>query len=192
MKTNNAMATFDPRKVARYEKDNWVAYYRKDWLTLMRVSVGMVKETSNLNLFQAIYAAYLVARAEIAAAPFPNNDIPHAEAYMRRFYSLIKNAHHAEYDVAEVARLEVNWWVVHRRLFGKSDNPELIDAVADLYAATFRVPKDKLGDAARHRALAMVHSDRWVNEGRVIDSPLLVQEEEELFQSYKALRDAVA
>ncbi len=192
MKSNNAMATFDPHKVARYEKDNWVAYYRKDWLTLMRVSVGMVKETFNLNLFQAIYAAYLVARAEIAAAPFPNNDIPRAEAYMRRFYALIKNAHHAEYDVAEVARLEVNWWVVHRRLFGKSDNQELIDAVADLYAATFRVPKDKVRDAAQHRALAMVHSDRWVNEGRVADSPLLAQEEEELFQSYKALRDAVA
>lgn len=191
MRPNNAIATFDPRKVARYEKDNWVAYYRKDWFTLMRVSVGMVKETFNLNLFQAGYAAYLVARAEIAAAPFPNNDIPRAEAYMRRFYELIKNVHHAEYDVAEVARLEVNWWVVHRRLFGKTDNEELTDAVADLYAATFRVPKDKVREAARHRALAMVYSDRWVNEGRVADSPLLAQEEEELYQSYKALHDAV-
>src|SRR6266542_1518855 len=130
------MATFDPRKVARYETENWVAYYRKQWLTLMRVSVGMVKETFGLNLFQAMYAAYLVARAEIAAAPFPNNDIPRAEAYMQRFYALIKKIHHADFDVNTVARLEVNWWVVHRKLFGKSDNQELIDALADLYAAT--------------------------------------------------------
>ncbi len=191
MNSNRSLATFDPRKVARYEKDNWVAYYRKEWLTLMRVSVGMVRETFNLNLFQAVYAAYLVARAEIAAAPFPKNDIPRAEAYMRRFYALIKNVHRTEYDVAEVAKLEVNWWVVHRRLFGKSDSVELIDALAGLYAATFRVPKDKVRDAARHRAVAMVYSDRWVNEGRVVASPLLAQEEEELYQAYKALHDAI-
>ncbi|CAG0960492.1 hypothetical protein ANRL3_00845 [Anaerolineae bacterium] len=192
MQSTDAMRKFDPRKIAYYEKENWVAYYQKRWLRLMIVSVSMVKETFGLNWAQAIYAAYLVARAEIAAAPFPKNDIELAESYMRRFYALIKRIHAADFDVAEVARLEVNWWVVHRQLFGKSENQELIDALANLYAATFGVSPDRVRDAAYHRAQAMVYSDQWVNDGRDTHSLLLAQEEEELFRSYRALRDAVA
>ncbi len=192
MVTHNLPVNFDPVKLAHYEKENWVAYYRKEWLKLMRVSVGMVKETFDLTLWQAIYGAYLVARAEIAAAPFPNNDIPRAEAYMRRFYALIKRIHHTDYDTAQVAHLEVNWWVVHRRLFGKMENQELVDALANLYSATFRVPADKVRDAAFHRAQAMVYSDRWVNDGCAEDSLLLAQEEEELVKAYTALRAAAS
>jgi hypothetical protein len=87
---------FDAYKVAHYEKENWVAYYQKRWLRLLRASVGMVKEAFKLSLGQALYGAHLIARAEIAAAPFPNNDIPRAEAYMRRFYTFIKKIHKAD------------------------------------------------------------------------------------------------
>jgi hypothetical protein len=186
------MRTFDPVKVGRYEKDNWIAYYQKRWLRLLRVSVGMVRHAFGLSLPQAIYAAYLVARAEIAAAPFPDNDIPLAEAYMRRFYEFIKRVHREDFDPNEAARLEVNWWVVHRRLFGKPENEALIDALAQLYSATYRVPYASVRRAAYHRAQAMVYSDRWVNEGRVENSPLLAQEEDELITSYTALREAVS
>jgi hypothetical protein len=81
---------------------------------------------------------------------------------------------------------------VHRRLFGKMENQELVDALADLYSATFRVPADKVREAAFHRAQAMVYSDRWVNDGRIENSLLLAQEEEELVKAYTALRVAVS
>jgi hypothetical protein len=184
------MRTFDPRKVARYEKDNWVAYYQKRWLTLLRVYIGMVKEAFGLAWPQAVYAAYLVARAEMAAAP-KNNDIARAENYMRRFYALIKSVHREDFDVQEAARLEVNWWVVHRRLFGRTDNQELVEALTDLYVAAYRVPAESVRRAAHHRAQAMIHSDRWVNEGRPMGSDLLVKEEAELLASYTELRAAV-
>jgi len=191
-KTLSPMRTFDPVKVGRYEKENWVAYYQKRWLRLMRVSVGMVRHAFGLNLVQAVYAAYLVARAEIAAAPFPDNDIPKAEATMRRFYTFIKGVHHEDFDPSEAARLDVNWWVVHRHLFGQTENEPLIDALAKFYAATYRVPVESVRRAAYHRAQAMLHSDRWINEGKRPDSPLLDQEEEELIKSYAALREAVS
>src|SRR5574341_1603837 len=184
MKSNRPMRRFDPRKVAYYEKENWVAYYEKRWLRLLRASVGMVKETFGLSAVQAMYAAYLVARAEIAAAPFPNNDIPKAEAYMRRFYALIKRVYGEDFDVAETARLEVNWWVVHRRLFGQTENQELVDALVDLYVAAYRVDREWVLEAAYHRAQAMVYSDRWVNEGKESGSALLRQVEDELVKSY--------
>jgi hypothetical protein len=181
---------FDPRQVAYYEKENWVAYYQKRWLRLLLVSVSMVKESFGLSLWQAVYAAYLVARAEIAAAPFPDNDIPRAEAYMRRFYALVKKVLHADFDVEQTARLEVNWWVIHRQLFGKTENQALVDALADLYAAVYGVEAGRVRQAAYHRAQAMIYSDRWINEGRVADSPLLTQVESELLKSYTALREA--
>lgn len=185
------MRMFDPRRVAYYEKENWVAYYQKRWLRLLVVSVSMVKESFGLSLWQALYAAYLVARAEMAAAPFPDNDIPGAEAYMRRFYTLVKKAHRVHFDVEQAAKLEVNWWVVHRQLFGQTENQPLVDALTDLYAVLYGVETGRVRQAAYHRAQAMVYSDRWVKEGRVADSPLLTQVEAELLKSYTALREAV-
>jgi hypothetical protein len=185
------MRSFDPRQVAYYEKENWVAYYNKNWLRLLYVSVSMVRAAFGLSLFQAIYAAYLVARAEMAAAPYPVNDIPRAEAYMRRFYAFVSRIHHESLDVPRVAKLEVNWWVVHRQLFGVEANQPVADALTALYAAAYRVAPERVRDAAAHRAKAMVYSDRWVNEGRVPASPLLESEEQELFFSYASLRDAI-
>lgn len=192
MNTKRLMQTFNPNRVAYYEKENYVAYYQKRWLRLLRVSVGMVKEAFGLSWLQAVYAAYLVARAEIAFAPFPDNDVPLAEAYMRRFYAFVKKVHKENFDVEEVARLDVKWWEIHRRLFGNPQNQELVEAVAALYAATYGVPAERLRQAAYHRVQGMLYSDYWVNAGKPENSPLLAQEEEELLKSYTALRNALS
>ena len=190
MKSPKTIRTFDPARVARLETENWVAYYQKRWGRLLQVSVGLVQEAFGLNTWQALQAAYLVGRAEIAAAPFPDNDVPKAEAYMRRFYALVKRVHHENFDVAQAARLEVNWWVVHRQDFGKAGSQPLVEALIDLYAATFRLPRERVREAAYRRAEAMRYSDQWVNEGKASDSPLLAQVESELLMSYTALRAA--
>ena len=186
------MRNFDPRKVAHYEKENYIAYYQKDWLKLLRVSVGMIGEAFALSWWQAIYGAYLIARAEIAFAPFPNNDIPKTEAYVRRFYQFIRNVNHEDFDIERAVKFEVNWWIVHRKLFGNSQNQELVDALADLYAETYGENSPKLRESARERALGMLYSDLWVNEGKPADSPLLIKEEEALYKSYQALKEMLA
>lgn len=191
MRPDNPIRNFDPRKVAHYEKENYVAYYQKEWLKLFRVSVAMVKEAFALSWLQAVYGAYLVARAEIAAAPFPDNDIPLAESYMRRFYQFIKNVHKENFDPAQAARLDVNWWVIHRRIFGKDENQELVDAITCLYEEVYGAPSDKFKEAAYQRAMGMLYSDRWVNEGKPAGSPLLIKEEEALYLGYKALKEAI-
>lgn len=188
---SNPMRNFDPQKIAYYEKENYVAYYQRDWLKLVRVSVGMVKETFGLNWLQAAYAAYLVVRAEIAFAPYPQNDVPQAKRYMRQFYSFIQNVHHLHLDLDRAAELELNWWIAHRKLFGNPDNQELVDALADIYALAYGVNRDRLLDAARYRAQGMLYSDYWVNQGKAPNSPLLAQEEKTLCDSYVALKSAI-
>src|SRR5919106_3230532 len=144
MRPDNPIRNLDPRKLAHYEKENYVAYYEKDWLKLLRVSIGMVKESFALSWLQAVYAAYLVARAEIAFAPFPNNDTPLAETYMRRFYQFIKKVHKEDFDPAQAATLDVHWWGIHRRLFGNAENQELVDALTCLYQEVYGAESEKV------------------------------------------------
>jgi hypothetical protein len=191
MRADNPIRHFDPRKLAHYEKQNYVAYYQKDWPTLLRVSVGMVKQSFGLSWLQAVYAAYLAARAEIAFAPFPENDVPKAEAYIRRFYQFIKNVHREDFDVGRAAQLELNWWSVHRKLFGNADNGELVEAVQNLYAEAYGIAPAKVRDAATLRVKGMLCSDLWVNAGKPAHSPLLTQEEEALYAGYIALKAAI-
>jgi len=191
MRPDNPIRNLDPRKLARYEKENYMAYYQKDWLKLLRVSVGMVKESFGLSWLQAIYGAYLIARAEIAFAPFPNNDIPLTEAYVRRFYQFIKNVHQEDFDLDRAVRLEVSWWSVHRRLFGNPQNQELVEALTCLYEEIYGAQSEKFKEAAYQRAMGMLYSDLWVNEGKPAESPLLAKEEEALYLGYKALKEAI-
>ncbi len=191
MKSDSPMRRFDPRKVAQYEKENYVAYYQKDWLRLLRVSIGLVKESFGLSLWQAIYGAYWIARGEMAFAPFPDNDVPKAEAYIQRFYQFIKDVHREDFDARRAATLEVGWWGVHRKLFGNAENQELVDALTNLYAEAYGVERANVKEAAALRAKGMLYSDRWVNAGRPADSPLLAQEEEALYQSYLALKKSL-
>lgn len=191
MRPENPIRRLDPRKLAYYEKENYVAYYEKNWLRLLRMSVGMVKEAFGLSWLQAIYGAYLVARAEMAFAPFPENDVPRAIAYVRRFYQFIKNVHREDFDIEQAAQLEVNWWGIHRKLFGNEKNQELVDALTSLYEEVYGVELEKFKEAAYQRALGMLYSDLWVNQGKPANSPLLVKEEEALYQGYKALKEAI-
>jgi len=191
MRPDSPLRKFDPRRLAHYEKENYVAYYQKNWLRLLQVSVGMIGEAFGLSFLQALYGAYLVARGEIAFAPFPENDVPLAQAYMRRFYQFIKQTHREEFDVERAARLEVDWWIVHRRLFGNPENGDLVEALTALYAEAYGVAPHLVRLAAHQRAQGMLYSDLWVNAGKPAESPLLAQEEAALFQSYVLLKQAI-
>ena len=184
------MRAFDPVLVARYEKDSWVAYYKRQWLTLLRLLIGLVRSTYGLSLWQAIYISVPLTRAQIAFAP-ADNDVPKAIKYMRQFFVYIQKLHREDFDPDEAAQAEVNWWVVHRQFFGQSDNPAVVEAVAQAYAAAYRLDPADVREAAYHRARAMVYSDAWVIGERDPDSPLLLREQDELLRSYAALRRVV-
>lgn len=190
-KTISPMRNFDPITVARYEKDCWVAYYQRRWLALLRLLIGLLRSTYGLSLLQAIRAAIPATRAQLAFAP-QDNDVPAAIDYMRRFFAQLQAIHREDFDPAEAARAEVSWWVVHRKFFGQSDRPEVIEAVACAYATVYNLPSAQVWEAAQHRARAMVFSDAWVQSRRNPDSLLLVKEEAELIKSYTALKKAVS
>ena len=83
---------------------------------------------------------------------------------MQRFYQFIKDVHHEDFDVARAAKLDVNRWIIHRSLFGNSENQELVDALTDLYAEAYGVEPARVKEATRLRGMGMLYSDLWASE----------------------------
>jgi hypothetical protein len=189
----NRRRSFDPSRVAGLECAVWVAYYQRRWLRLLVVAVGLVRVGLGMSWPRTMRAAWYVLRAIKLWAPLRDNDPPRAQAYMQRFYELVKATCGQPADPAGSARLEIEWWRVHRvaqqAAAGASD--ELVDALARLYAFVFGVPESAVRPAAFHRCRAMEISDRWVTQGSHSDSPLIAWERTVLIRSYKALLAAV-
>lgn len=189
-----SMRTFDPVRIGRLETVAWVTYYRHQWLRLLRASLGLTHEAFHLGWWRTLYGAWLVLRANQLWAPVPDNDPEGARAAMRRFYALVAARHGEPFDVELAARLEVEWWRVHReiqRADHSASEESLIDALAALWAHVYGVEPAATRPAAVERALAMRYSDQWVAEGRRMDSPLLGLERAALVRSYAALLAAV-
>jgi len=185
------LRSFDPVKVADLEFRAWVGYYRRDWLGVLRASVGLVRAGFGMNWPRTLYGAWLVLRGNQLWAP-ADNDPDGARRCMCRFYRLVRAAYGEPRDVTEAARLEVEWWRVHREHQQAADSAQpLIDAVARLYAFLYRAQEDAVRPAAAHRAAAMDLSDQWVAEGCQPDSPLLAAEHAALVRAYAALLAAV-
>jgi len=167
-----------------------VTYYRREWLRFLRAAIGLARHTFGLPWHETLYGSWLVLRANQLWAPFPDNDADGARRTMERFYALLKRRHGEAFDPATAARLEVEWWRVHREhQHAEQDDGDgpLVDALAALYAYVYEAPEADVRGAAEQRALAMRYSDQWVGEGRDLASPLVEQERAALVRSYAAL-----
>ena len=185
--------SFDPRRIGRLECDAWVRYYRREWIPFLRAAVGLTRHTFGLPWPSTIWGAWLVLRANQQWAPFPDNDPDGARRTMDRFYRLVARHYRETFDTARAAELEVEWWRVHREHQRGSETSvlPLVDALTTLYAHVYGVSESEVRRAAEQRALAMDYSDRWVEEGCDLDSPLIPQERGALVRSYAALLAAV-
>jgi hypothetical protein len=186
-----ALEDFQPERVGAIEQQAWEAYYNREWPRLFTLMLDLIQGQFGLSPAQTVEAAKLGTRAQVVFAERGADD-GQAEDLMRQFYALVREPAGGEYDPARAAQLEVGWWVVHRQRERYSDDSALIAALAALYAEVYRLPVEDARPAAEHRARAMAASDRWVDEGRVRNSPLLTIARDELVSCYTALHSALA
>ena len=185
--------SFDPNRVGGRECRAWAAYYREEWATLLVVSVGLVSAGFRMSWWRTLKGAWLVLRANQLWAPYPTNDADGARRCMERFYRLVAEDSGVELDTVEAARREVEWWRVHREV-QRGDGADVVvrraavvDALVSLYAFVYDARPDDVRPAAVLRAEAMDLSDRWVEEGCDMASPVLAAERAALVRSYAAL-----
>ena len=186
------MRSFDPRRVGSLECRAWETYYRRKWAAFLVASVGLVRSAFRMSWPRTLVGAWLVLRANMVWAPFPENDPAKARALMRRFYQLLRKNETASFDPTRASELEVEWWRVHREHQHAGDSVEgLVKALQDLYAYTYDADPADVRQAAALRAEAMDVSDLWVEAGSDPANPLLAQERALLVRSYAALLAAV-
>jgi hypothetical protein len=188
------LRSFNPVDVGHLEAAAWVAYYRRQWLRLLWLSVSLTHRAFRLDWARTLHGAWLVLRANQLWAPYPGNDPAGARRCMRRFYALLRLAHGGPADPARAAELEVAWWQAHRehqRTPGPDGLSPLVTALARLYAYLYSADEAAVRPAAELRAQAMDLSDQWVGLGCPARSSLIAAERAALVRSYAALLAAV-
>jgi hypothetical protein len=182
--------SFDPHRVGALECAMWVAYYRREWIRLLRAATAVVRHGFGMPSPATLRAARLLLRANRLWA---RDDADGARRCMQGFYALVARRHGEALDAERAAELEVEWWRAHRaREYGADGGASpLVEALVALYAHLYDVAPGDVRRAAEQRVQAMALSDGWVGDGCRSDSPLLAQQRAALVRSHAALLAAV-
>jgi hypothetical protein len=151
---------FDPDELARLETRMWKAYYRQQPARLFGPLIQALHAQAQVSWLRALQASLLLTRA---AAGFARStgDYERFAPDIGRAYRTLGLPDHV--DVEAVARHELRWWVV-RRERGLAAGEAAGEAITDLYAAIYDVPRELVAEAGRLRGLAAEVRDRGAND----------------------------
>lgn len=163
----NHPRVFDADQVAYFERAGWEAYYDRRWLRVLRLMVQLNREQFGMSLPAAMAAALDIVRASRAFAPV-DNDVPAATAHLQRYYARAQRSAGLRSEPASLAGLEMDYWIVHRRLAiarraapdHSGDLGPMAAALARLHAALFDASPEAIQRSAELRAQAAVAVDR--------------------------------
>ncbi len=181
---------FDPNEIARLETEMWRSYYARERVQLftqlaelLRSQYHMPFATSNAVAYQAARAAFVFKDGRKRA------DYEKALPYLVNFYQAIRDGSDAPFDVEKAARLELEWWIIHRQR-GRHKPGALDRALAELPAEIYQAPVEKMMEHARLRSEAMTIRDKQAEEGALTEEDWK-RIEELLRASWQSLLKAV-
>ena len=186
----HSLKEFDPKVVARLETDMWRSYYAKERVKLfrqlaelMRSQYGMPYATSNAVAYQAAQAAFVFKEGK------KREDYEKALPNLVKFYQAIHDGADVDFDVQKAAKLELEWWIIHRQR-NKYSLEDLNKSLAELPAEIYKVPVETLMEHARLRQEAMTIRDKRAEAGGVSEADWK-QIEALLLASWQSLHTAV-
>ncbi len=147
---------FDPDELARLEARMWKAYYRRQPARLFGWLVMAIRAEAQVSWPRALGASLLLTRAAAGFAR-ATGDYGRYAIDIGRAYRMLHLP--TRVDVEAVARHELRWWVVRREI-GLAAGAAAGDAITDLYASLYDVPREQVAHAARLRGLAAEIRDR--------------------------------
>ncbi|MGE0129469.1 MAG: hypothetical protein AB7U82_15435 [Blastocatellales bacterium] len=166
---SSKLRDFDPNEVARIETDMWRSYYAKEraklftqLAELMRSQYHMPFATSNAVAYQAAKAAFVFKDGR------KREDYEKALPNLVNFYQAIRDGSDSPFDVEKAAKLELEWWIVHRQR-ARHEPGDLDRALAELPAEIYQAPVEKMMEHARLRTEAMTIRDKQAEAGGVTE-----------------------
>ena len=181
---------FDPDEVARLETDMWRSYYSRQRVRLFTEMSELLRTQYRLPLWRSNAVAYRAAKAAFVFKDGRSRaDYERALPDLVGFYRSIREVSDTDFDPERAARLELEWWIVHRE---RARHPpgDLDRALASLAAEVYRVPAERLMEHARLRAEAMDIRDAKAEQGGVTEEDWK-RIDELLHQSWRSLHRAV-
>ena len=185
------MREFDPDAVARLETAMWRSYYDKKQLQLFNQLSELLRTQYHMPLVRSNQVAYYAVNAAFSFKDGKTEkDYEKALPDLVKFYSAIRKMSDIPFDVDRVAGLELQWWIIHRERW-KRQPDELAKALAELQAAIYGVPVDRVMEHGRLRAQAMAIRDTKVDDGQAMTEEDWSKINDLLRQSWRSLADAV-
>jgi hypothetical protein len=165
-----SLRRFDPDEVARLDTAMWRSYYERQRLRLFSQLAELLRTQYNLPLIRSNAVAYQAARAAFVFKDGRNRaEYERALPNLVSFYSEIRKVSDIDFDVERAARLELEWWIIHRER--KSHAPgDLPRSLAELGAEVYRVPAERLMRHAELRAEAMKIRDTKAEQGDLTEA----------------------
>ena len=185
-----SLREFDADEVARLETAMWRSYYSRERLKLFRELAELLRTQYRLPPLRSNAVAYRAAKAAFVFKDGKGRaDYERALPDLVSFYRSIRAVSDTDFDVGRAARLELEWWIVHRERRRHAPG-DLDRALADLQAEIFRLPAERFAEHARLRAEAMEIRDTKAEQGGVTEADWR-RIDDLLHQSWRSLWRAV-
>jgi hypothetical protein len=150
---------FDADEVARLETAMWRSYYEEHRVRLFNQLSELLRTQYNMPLLRSNRVAYYAANAAFVFQRGKQRaDYEKALPDLLKFYSAIRDMSDIPFDVNRAAKLELEWWIIHRER-AKHAPVDLERALAELQAEIYGVPVQRLMEHGRLRAEAMTIRD---------------------------------
>ncbi|HZI48098.1 MAG TPA: hypothetical protein VFD75_09915, partial [Pyrinomonadaceae bacterium] len=131
------MREFNADEVARLETAMWRSYYEKKQVQLFNQLSELLRTQYHMPLVRSNQVAYYAASAAFTFKDGKSEkDFEKALPELVNFYSAIRKMSDVPFDVDQVARLELQWWIIHRERWKRKPD-ELPKALAELQAAIY-------------------------------------------------------
>ena len=184
------MREFNPDEVARLETAMWRSYYEKQRLQLFNELAELLRSQYGMSQLKSNQVAYYGANAAfVFKQGHERSDYEKALPDLLKFYAAIRKMSDIPFDVDRAARLELEWWIIHRQRAQHAPG-DLAKALAELQAEIYHVPVDRVLEHGRLRAEAMTIRDTQAEKGGVTEADW-TRINELLKQSWGSLAKAV-
>ena len=181
---------FDPDEVARLETEMWRSYYSRQRVRLFTEMSELLRTQYRLPLWRSNAVAYQAAKAAFVFKDGHSRaDYERALPALVSFYRSIREVSDTDFDPQRAARLELEWWIVHRERARHAPG-DLDRALASLASEVYRVPAERLLEHARLRAEAMDIRDAKAEQGGVTEEDWK-RIDELLHESWRSLHAAI-
>jgi hypothetical protein len=166
---HSSFKKYDSNVVAKLETDMWRSYYERKPFRLFWQLSELLRTQYHFPFLKSNYVSYEASRADFVFKKGHNRkDYEKALPYLVKYYQSIRNAGDVSFNVERAAKLELEWWIVHRE---RKQHPpsDLVNALADIQSEIYQAPAQKFIEHADYRAQAMTLRDDLAEKGEILD-----------------------